>query len=187
MIAKKTMFGSGYIIGDQHNPYFLTCTVIEWIDLFTRRDYKDAIVDSLNHCVAEKHLTIYAWVIMSNHIHLVGRCDSPGRMSNFLRDFKKFTSKKFIEIIEEIPESRKTWLLDKFSFEAKRSRRAEKYKVWQDDNHPIDLTSIDAMQKVDYIHMNPVRAGLVSSPEHYLYSSAIDYAGGKGLVKVEVI
>jgi putative transposase len=177
----------GYIIGDQHNPYFLTCTVIQWIDLFTRRVYKDIIVDSLNYCTAEKNLTIYAWVIMSNHIHLVARCDPPGRMSDFLRDFKKFTSKRFIDAIEDVPESRRDWLLDKFAFEAKRSRRAENYKVWRDDNHPIDLTDIDAMQKIDYIHLNPVRAGVVDSPDHYLYSSAIDYAGGKGVVKVEVI
>lgn len=86
-----------------------------------------------------------------------------------------------------INESRKEWMLDKFEFEAKRTRRAEKYKIWQDDNHPIDLTDIDAYQKIDYIHENPVRAGIVDNPKDYIFSSARDYAGMPGLVKVELL
>ena len=77
--------------------------------------------------------------------------------------------------------------MDKFSFEARRTRRAENYKIWKDDNHAISLQHIDAMSKINYVHMNPVRAHLVSVPEHYLNSSAIDYAGGRGLVKVKVV
>ena len=86
-----------------------------------------------------------------------------------------------------INESRQKWLLDKFSFEARRTRRAENYKVWQDDNHPIDLTDIDMMEKINYVHENPVRAGLVDAPEEYVYSSARNYIGKSGLVKVAVI
>ena len=89
--------------------------------------------------------------------------------------------------MESINESRAAWLQDKFAFEAKRTRRAEKFKIWQDDNHPIDLTDIDVMEKINYIHNNPVRAGWVEAPEHYLYSSAKDYGGGKGMVKVVVV
>ena len=181
------MSGDRYRITDQHNPYFLTCTIVHWIDLFTRKDYRDIVVQSLNYCIEQKHLIVYSWVIMSNHVHLVVRCEPPGEMSAFLRDFKKFTSKKIADTIMEIPESRREWLLDKFGFEAKRTRRAENYKIWKDDNHAIDLTDIDMMEKIDYVHNNPVRAGWVDVPAHYLYSSAIDYAGGKGLVKVVVI
>lgn len=181
------MSGDRYLISDQNAPYFLTCTVIQWIDLFSRKDYKDIIVDSLNYCVREKSLTINGWVIMTNHIHLVGRCDPPGEMSNFLRDFKKFTSKKFIATMQSSQESRRDWLLDKFSFEAKRTKRADFYKIWKNDNHAIDLSYLDMMEKIDYIHNNPVRAGLVEFPEHYVYSSARNYVGEKGLVEVEVI
>ncbi|WP_197060176.1 transposase [Sporocytophaga myxococcoides] len=67
------MAGDRYFISDQYVPYYITCTVIKWIDLFTRRDYRDVIVDSLNHCCKEKSITIYAWVIMSNHMHLVAQ------------------------------------------------------------------------------------------------------------------
>jgi len=89
--------------------------------------------------------------------------------------------------IKEITESRRDWLLDKFSFEARKTNRAENHKIWQDDNHPIDLQEIDAFQKLQYIHDNPVKAGIVEFPEQYIYSSAKDYAGIKGLVKIELI
>lgn len=87
----------------------------------------------------------------------------------------------------DISESRRDWLLDKFSFEAKRTKRAENYKIWTDDNHAIDLSCIDLMEKIDYIHNNPVRSNLVDYPEYYIYSSARDYAGEKGLVAVTVV
>jgi len=183
------MSGDSYYISDQHSTYFLTMTVVYWVDVFTRPVYKDIIVDSLNYATNAKGLEIYAWVIMTNHVHLVARCKTPHRMSDFLRDFKKFTSKRIVEQIQEINESRKDWLLDKFSFEARRTRRAENYKLWKDGNHAIDLVeyNIDAIEKINYIHNNPVRAGIVAFPEQYLYSSAIDYAGQKGLVKVVVV
>ena len=98
------MAGDKYIIKDQYATYYLTCTVIHWIDLFTRREYKDIIVESLNYCVKEKNLVINAWVIMSSHIHLVARCEAPTGMSAFLRDSKKFTSKRFIDEMELIHE-----------------------------------------------------------------------------------
>ena len=181
------MSGDKYFISDQNAPYFLTCTVIHWIDVFTRLEYRDILVDSLNYCIEHKGLEVNAWVIMSNHIHLVASAEEGYRMSDLLRDFKKHTSKKIVEAIKELPESRRDWLLDKFAFEARRTGRAENFKLWRDDNHAIDLTNRHAMEKVDYIHQNPVRAGLVEFPSHYLYSSAKDYAGEKGLANVVVI
>lgn len=181
------MSGDQYKIQDQYGYCFLTMTVVYWLDVFTRAEYRDVIVDSLNHCIEHKNLELNAWVVMSNHVHLVGRVNGGQGMSAFLRDFKKYTSKRILELIEELPESRRDWLLDKFSWEARRSKRAENYKLWKDGSHAISLQNIDAMGKVDYIHMNPVRAHLVQAPEHYIYSSAIDYSGGKGLVKVNVL
>jgi len=181
------MSGDQHKIQDQFGVYFLTLTIVHWIDIFTRVEYRDVIVDSLKYCIENKNLELNAWVIMSNHIHVVGGVTSGAGMSAFLRDFKKFTSKRIIDIIHEIPESRRDWLLDKFSFEARRTRRAENYKVWKDGNHAISLQHIDAMNKINYVHMNPVRAHLVSAPQHYLYSSAIDYSGGNGLLKVKVV
>ena len=76
---------------------------------------------------------------------------------------------------------------EKSSKEAQRIGRATYYKLWKDDNHAILLRDIDALEKLDYVHDNPVKAGIVESPEEYIYSSAKDYAGLKGLVKLEMI
>jgi putative transposase len=177
-----------YIIADKEATYFLTMTVVHWIDLFTRREYKDIVVDSLNYCVRQKGVIIYGWVLMTNHLHLIARVENPHTMSNFLRDFKKFTSKSCMEVVQCIHESRKDFLLDKFGFEAFITRRAEQYKVWQDGNHPVLLeTQAFLLQRLHYLHDNPVRQGIVENPEEYLYSSAVDYSGRKGLVKVELI
>ena len=72
------MSGDRYEIQDQFGYYFLTLTVVYWIDIFSRSQYRDVIVDSLNYCVKEKHLELNAWVIMSNHVHLVARVKEEG-------------------------------------------------------------------------------------------------------------
>jgi len=187
LINLNNMSGDRYFITNQHYTYFITCTVVNWIDIFTRPVYQDIIVQSLNYCVKAKGLHLNGWVLMTNHLHFVGRCEGPHRMSDFLRDFKKFTSKRLAEQIIEFPESRRDWLLDKFSFEARKTRRAENYKIWTDSNHAIEMGDFDIMQKLHYIHDNPVRAGIVQEAEHYLLSSARDYAGMKGLVDLEMV
>ncbi|PTB96385.1 hypothetical protein C9994_07545 [Marivirga lumbricoides] len=101
------MSGDRYKIQDQQGCYFNTMTVVHWIDVFSRREYRDIIVESLNYCIGNKGLKLYAWVIMSNHVHIVGQIENELGMSGFLRDFKKHTSKRILEAIEEIPESRR--------------------------------------------------------------------------------
>ncbi len=177
-----------YSVEDQEATYFITMTVVHWIDLFTRREYKDVVVDSLNYCVAQKGVILYGWVLMTNHLHLIARVERPHTMSGFLRDFKKFTSRACIKTIQTIHESRKEFLLDKFGFEAHITKRATYFKVWQDGNHPILLESQDfLLQRLHYLHDNPIRQGIVENPEDYLYSSARDYSGYKGLVNLELI
>lgn len=141
----------------------------------------------MNYCIKNKGVTIFSWVLMSNHLHLVAKVEEPLMLSNFLRDFKRFTSIEISSLIKKIPESRRYWLLDQFSFEARRTKRAEYFKIWKDGNHAIWLGDIDILEKVDYIHQNPVKAEIVDEAEDYVYSSARDYAGVKGLVNVSCI
>ena len=117
------MSGDRYIIQDQYACYFITMTVVYWIDIFSRKEYRDIIVDSLNYCVENKGLQLNAWVLMTNHLHIIGSMvdESKSTMSGFLRDFKKFTSKEVVKAVQKVPESRRKWLLDKFAFEAKRT------------------------------------------------------------------
>ncbi len=179
------MSGDRYFITDQHAIYFLTFTVVDWIDVFTRPVYKAIITDSLTHCVTAKGLEIFAWVLMTNHLHLVARTNAPHRISDFMRDFKKFTSKKIVAAIQYEPESRREWMLPKMRYHALSTRRAENFKFWTDENHAVLLDKLDRLeQRINYTHYNPVRQGIVALPHEYLYSSALDYAGLKGLVPV---
>ena len=169
--------------------YFTTTTVVDWIDVFTRPIYKQIILDSLTYCQQEKGLDIYAWVLMTNHLHMVvGVRDDSIVISDILRDFKKFTSKKIIACIEEnSEESRTIWMLDRFRFVGNNDKKIKNFKFWRDKNHIEQIYSYDFFkQKVNYIHMNPVRQEIVEHPEDYLYSSARDYAGMKGLLDVIV-
>ena len=181
------MSGDKYIIRDQNAMHFLTFTVIDWVDVFTRKEYKLELVDSMNYCIREKGLLIYGWVIMSNHMHVIWQAKEGYSLSAIIRDYKKFTAKRIIKLIEEEPESRKVWMLKKFEFAGKRLSRITKYKFWQDSNHAIELHALDTKmkeQKLDYIHNNPVKAMLVHNPEDYVFSSAIDYVDGSGLVEI---
>ena len=167
--------------------YFITTTVVDWIDIFTRPIYKQIILDSLIYCQKEKGLDIYAWVLMSNHLHMVvGVRDDKQTISDILRDFKKYTSKKILASIEENPEeSRKVWMVDRFWFVGNNDRKIKNYKFWQDGNNIEQIYTYEFfLQKVNYIHNNPVKQEIVERPEDYLYSSARDYAGLKGLLNV---
>jgi len=180
------MSADNYFITEQNAVYFLTFTVTDWIDIFIRNEYKFQIVDSLNYCVENKGLTIFSWCLMSNHIHLVCRADEGSRLSDIIRDFKKFTSKAIVKSINEIPESRKEWMLYRFEFAGKFDNRIKKYKFWQDTNHAILLDTNEMIdQRINYTHENPVRALIVAKPHEYLFSSARDYSGEKGFVHVQ--
>lgn len=184
------MSGDRYKITDQNAMHFLTFTVIDWIDVFTRKDYKLELVDSMNYCVREKGLIVYGWVIMSNHMHVIWEAKEGYQLSAIIRDYKKFTAKRIIKMIEDGHESRKEWMLEKFEFTGNKLKRISKYKFWQDSNHAIYLGEFDTKmleQKLDYIHNNPVKAILVHNPEDYVFSSAIDYVDGDGLVKVTLV
>ena len=162
-------------------------SVVDWVDIFTREDYRYVIVDSLKYCQKEKGLEIYAWRLISNHLHLIASAKENGQitLSDILRDFKKFTSKAITRKITEIPESRRKWLLDRFEFAGRYNKKIEYYKFWQDGNEPKEIFSTEFLkQKMAYIHENPVRAGWVFEPQHYKYSSAINYSGGNWLIDV---
>jgi putative transposase len=177
---------SKYKIQNHQDIYFITFAVVEWVDALSRRQYKDIVVNSLQYCQKQKGLILYAWIIMNNHVHLIASAEKEFNLSNILRDMKKFTSKKLILTIEEnLQESRRKWMLWIFSSNGKKNSNNEKYQFWQQDNHPVCLSDNEMQdQRLNYLHNNPVIEGIVEEPEHYLYSSARDYAGGKGLLSL---
>ncbi|PLW93839.1 MAG: transposase [Marinilabiliales bacterium] len=175
-----------------HNPegiYFVSFAVVEWIDVFTRNEYKDIILNSLMYCQKEKGMEVFAWCIMTNHIHLIYRSIKSEKPEQVLGDLKRFTSKALVRAIKDNPdESRKEWMLKIFKTSAKKSSNVNNYQFWRHDNKPIELWSNKVMEeKLDYIHNNPVNEGIVSNPEDYLYSSARDYSGLNGLLDGVVV
>jgi len=135
---------SAYKFNDDRGLYFVTFTVVEWIDVFTRKDYVSIILDSLKHCQKEKGLIIYAWVIMSNHLHLIiSRKESGADLSAIVRDFKKYTSTQIIKAIENNPkESRRNWMLWIFKSAGKKNKNNKFYQFWKQDSHTEQLFRI---------------------------------------------
>ena len=118
-----------------HELYFTTSTVIDWLDVFTRPIYKHILLESLEYCQANKGLDIYAWVLMTNHLHMIVDTRDTGSLGDVLRDFKKFTSKAIVKAIQENEqESRQEWLMNRFRFRAANDKKVT--------NHRIKLTII---------------------------------------------
>lgn len=180
-------FADGYKIRDQSALHFMTFTVVGWIDLFSRQLYRDVLLKNMSYCRQHKGLKLGAYVIMSNHVHVIWQSET-GKLSDTLRDFKSFCTKEFISLIENENESRKDWLLHMFRFHANRTNQNKEFKIWTNDNHPEEILSIDfLMSKLNYLHENPVRGGIVSRAEDYLYSSASNYANGKGIMEIDFL
>ena len=171
-----------------HNPdglYFVSFAVVYWLDVFIKEEYRSILLDSISYCQKEKDMEVIAWCIMTTHVHLIFRSlgdQEPGRL---LGDLKRFTSKAIVKAIKSNPkECRKEFLLRQFKKAADNKGNVKNYQFWQHNNKPIELWSNTVIQeKVNYIHQNPVEAGLVYLPEDYTYSSARDYAGEKGLLE----
>ena len=177
----------GYIIRNQEKAHFITATVVDWIDVFTRQSHRDCVIDCLNYCVAKKGMIVYGYVIMSNHIHMIVQSEE-GKLSDLIRDFKKFTAKTILDKIQSEPESRRAWMLERFQKATESHSRNKNYQFWQYGNHAEEIYTEEFMwSKLDYIHMNPIRSGIVNKIEDYIYSSASNYVAGKGLVNVTLV
>ena len=175
-----------------HNPegaYFVSFAVVEWLDVFTRNQYKDIVLDTIRFSQQEKGMEVYAWCIMTNHVHLVFRSIDGYSPELMIGDLKRFTSRQIVKAIIDNPrESRKGWLLEQFQKAASKSSNVKKYQFWRHDNNPIELWSNKVIfEKINYVHNNPVKEGMVYQPEDYVYSSARDYSGGKGLLDDVVV
>ena len=177
-----------YQFSNPDGVYFTTFSIINWIDVFTRERYKQEIVQSLNFCQKFKGLEIFAWCLMTNHLHLVIRAKKGCKLSDIVRDFKKYTAARIIKSIQNIeePESRREWMLWMFERAARKNIRNSRYQFWQQNNHAEELYSVKFIQqKIKYIHENPVKEGITEKPWEYLYSSSRDYeANQKGLVEI---
>jgi REP element-mobilizing transposase RayT len=165
-------------IRDQEAVHFVTFTIIQWLDVFIRAEYRDIFLDSIRYCQKNKGLEVYAYCMMSSHVHMIIARHGAQQIEHVIRDIKKFTSVKIIEAINKNPqESRRELLMWLFERAGIRNPNNTRYQFWQQHSQPIELNTNEKLnQRLDYIHNNPVTAGIVRYPEDYLYSSAGNYA-----------
>jgi REP element-mobilizing transposase RayT len=161
---------------DDLAPSFCTITVLDWLPVLIEARYIDPIVESLNYCRTQRGLQLFAFVVMPNHLHLIAAARDDLNM--VIRDFKRFTSRMIHDRLNEDGRgSVLHWL--QHATQAARRQRGE-LGLWADGFHPQAVYSRDVIQqKLDYLHNNPVRKGLVQTPEAWWYSSAGWYAGDK--------
>jgi len=177
-----------YKVRDHESTYFMTLTVVAWVDVFTRNNHRMVVVEALRYCQQNKGLELFAWCLMSNHLHLIARAKEGFTLPEIIRDFKKHTAKQIIGQIMNESESRREWMLGIFKCEADRLKRISGYKFWQDGFQPKELHGNALIaQKLQYVHANPVAEGLVEFPEDWMFSSACNYADRDGLLEVVVL
>ncbi|MDW7693724.1 transposase [Flammeovirgaceae bacterium SG7u.111] len=181
-----------YKINDQELPYFVTFTVVNWIDVFIRSEFKDILLQSIKYCQENKGLKVHAWVIMTSHAHFILGTSGDKKLEEIIRDLKSFTSRHIRLLLEDkrfVGESRREWMLWMMKNAGLKNSNNKDFQLWQQHNHPIEISSEELLhEKLEYIHDNPVAMGFVESGEHWLYSSARDYYGtGKGLIDIEFL
>jgi REP element-mobilizing transposase RayT len=177
-----------YKFANPEGLYFVSFATVYWMDVFVRPEYCSVILDSLTHCRQQKGMELYCWCIMPSHMHLIFRAKEQNP-SELLGRFKEYTSKAIRKEIASHPsESRREWLLWMMERAAANNSSVSKYQFWQHHNRPIELWTSDIIeQKVLYIHYNPVKAGFVEAPEHWRYSSAVNYCDGMGLIEMDML
>ena len=175
-----------YKFHNKEGLYFVSFAVINWIDVFIRPLYAEILIESLKHCKDKLGLELFCWCIMPSHVHLIFRTTTVNP-EVVLGRFKEYTSKQLVKAIKEnMKESRREWMLERFKLATQSHSRNKNYQFWQYGNHPEEIYTNKFMwSKLDYIHLNPVRAGLVEKASHFIYSSASNYVNDSGLIEIE--
>ena len=171
---------SRYTITEADKPHFMTCTVVEWLPVFTRPETVHILLDCWRYQKQHAGLKLYGYVILENHLHFIAQAQDLNKCVN---SFKSFTARQIIDHLQTQHVKR---LLDRLRLAKLAHKTDREYQFWQEGVH-AELILSEAMmrEKLDYIHANPVKRGYVSLPEHWRYSSAGHYAGLKGLVDID--
>lgn len=161
---------------DPTQPYFLTCTVLHWIPVFTRQDTVAILLDGLAYLTGEG-LEVYAYVVLDNHFHLIAQ--SPN-LDKSIAHLKRNTGRQLLKFLADHDVR---VILDRFAFHRQAGQDERDVRFWQESVHPELIIGDDMMRrKIEEIHRNPVKRGYVEKPEHWRFSSARDYAGQNGLL-----
>jgi REP element-mobilizing transposase RayT len=173
------MTRSCYRIFEREYPYFMTCTVVGWLPVFTRPEAVEIAFECWRFLQQRRDFVLYGYVVLENHLHLIA---SAPELANAMKSFKMFTARQLIELLEQ--HSAEVLLGQLRALKLEHKRKSD-YQVWQEGSHPKQIQNEEMMrQKLEYLHNNPVKRGYVDDPLHWRYSSARNYAGQPGLVEV---
>ena len=174
------MSRSRYVILEPDKPHFLTCTVVEWLPVFTRPDAVQILLDSWMYQREHDGLKLFGYVILENHLHFVAQAP---RLDKCLSSFKSYTAARLIKLLAAHRVER---LLTRLRLAKLAHKHDREYQFWQEGSHAEMVFSEAVMrEKLDYIHRNPVKRGYVDLPEHWRYSSARSYMGQPGLIDID--
>ncbi|WP_129126657.1 REP-associated tyrosine transposase [Geomonas oryzae] len=174
------MSRSRYTITEPDMPHFVTCTVMEWLPVFSHPDAVAILLASWGFLREQKGLRLYGYVVMENHTHFIAQSE---HLDKCLASFKSFTGRKIISWLEA---NGRESLLSRLGFCKKAFKNDRDHQFWQEGVH-AELVLNESMmrEKLDYIHVNPVRRGYVDKPEQWRYSSARSYTGEAGLIEMD--
>ena len=168
-----------YVIYEKDQPHFLTCTVVGWLPIFTRPDTVNIVLDSWRFLQKEGRLTLFGYVILENHLHLIASAQD---LAKEIGDFKSFTARRIIDFLTEC---KVEVILQQLRYWKSQHKNDREYQLWQEGSHPQQIQNDEMMlQKLEYIHLNPVKRGFVDEAIHWRYSSARNYEGMPGLIDV---
>ncbi len=172
---------SRYLITEADKPHFMTCTVVEWLAVFTRPETVQIVLDSWQYQRQHTGLKLYGYVILENHLHFIAQAPE---LDKCVASFKAYTARRIIDHLQRQKAER---LLQRLHFAKAAHKRDREYQFWQEGVH-AEMILNEAMmrQKLDYIHANPVKRGYVNLPQHWRYSSAANYEGLAGLMEIDV-
>ena len=173
--ARLTAFPmrSRYRVLERDFAHFVTGTTVGWLPVFTTAACCDILVQSFQYCRAHKALKLHAWVILDTHFHAIVAAPDLARV---LADLKRHTARR---IVEQLQAERCDWLVEQLRCHRAPHKIESEHQVWQEGSHPQAIRSDAIMlQKLEYLHNNPVKRGLVASPEHWRYSSAHEWLPG---------
>ncbi|MCI0360718.1 MAG: transposase [Planctomycetaceae bacterium] len=168
-----------YRFSGKRQPHFLTSTIVGWLPVFTRREAVQILLDSWMYLQQHQRLTLFAYVVLENHVHWIAASDD---LSKEVGDFKSYTARRIIDLLESAGAK---MLLDLLAYFKLKHKIDQDYQLWQEGSHPEAIESHEMMvQKLGYIHNNPLKRGYVDEPVHWRYSSARNYARQQGLIEV---
>lgn len=165
---------SNYKILNSDYPYYITSTIVDWLNIFTEEKYFKILFENFIFYQEQFKIDFIAYVIMSNHFHAIFKCRE---LEKAIKSIKSYTARL---ILQELATDKKSSILEDLRKKKLNHKTESKHPVWQEGYHPQEITNnLILKQKAEYIHYNPVRKGLVSNPEDWKYSSASFYLKGE--------